>query len=237
MRKTPQAEDPPQQRTDAAEEAPAEPAAPAAGAGGESAGAGGAAGPEVTSEARAEGPKAEAGAESAPAPEAEPAEQPEAKEAAEPSGEAEPDPVAELMDRLIRLQADFENYRRRAQREKEEIARYGTQRLIINLLPVLDNLERALATPPNPGDERLRQGVELTARSFREILAKEGLQPIEAVGKPFDPHLHEAVATGEDPDKEDGIVLEEFQKGYMLGDRVIRASMVKVNTRSQRADQ
>jgi len=137
--------------------------------------------------------------------------------------------VAELTDRLIRLHADFENYRRRMQREKEEVAVYANQRLLLNLLPVLDNLERALATPPTPGDERLRQGVELTARSFRDLLSKEGVTPIEAVGKPFDPNLHEAMMTDEDPQQEDGIVLAEFQKGYRLGDRVIRASLVKVN--------
>lgn len=208
MKKSPQAEDPPeQQAAGEAEAAPAQPADAAGGAGAES-GA-----PEAGADSEA--PAAEAAVDGAP-------------------GEAEPeaDRVAELMDRLIRLQADFENYRRRVQREKEEIAQYGTQRLLINLLPVLDNLERALATPPNPGDERLRQGVELTARSFLEVLAKEGVKPIEAVGQPFDPHLHEAVMTGDDPDKEEGIVLEEFRKGYMLGDRVIRASMVKVNTRS-----
>lgn len=207
MKKSPQAEDPPEQQTGEAEAVPAQPADAAGGAGAES-GA-----PEAGADSEA--PAAEAAVDGAP-------------------GEAEPeaDRVAELMDRLIRLQADFENYRRRVQREKEEIAQYGTQRLLINLLPVLDNLERALATPPNPGDERLRQGVELTARSFLEVLAKEGVKPIEAVGQPFDPHLHEAVMTGDDPDKEEGIVLEEFRKGYMLGDRVIRASMVKVNTRS-----
>ena len=140
--------------------------------------------------------------------------------------------VAELTDRLIRLHAEFENYRRRMQREKEEVALYGIQRLLLNLLPVLDNLERALATPPTPGDERLRQGVELTVRSFMAILEKEGITPIEAVGKPFDPNLHEAMMTDEDPEQEDGVVLAEFQKGYRLGDRVIRASLVKVNRRS-----
>ncbi|MBP2017358.1 molecular chaperone GrpE [Symbiobacterium terraclitae] len=140
--------------------------------------------------------------------------------------------VAELTERLIRLHADFENYRRRMQREKEEVAVYGNQRLLLNLLPVLDNLERALATPPTPGDERLREGVELTARAFRAVLEKEGVTPIEAVGKPFDPNLHEAMMTDEDPEQEDGVVLAEFQKGYRLGDRVIRASLVKVNRRS-----
>lgn len=136
--------------------------------------------------------------------------------------------IADLRERLIRSQADFENYKRRMAREKEELAVYANQKLLLNLLPVLDNLERALATQPATGDEKLRQGVEMTARSFREILAKEGVSPIEAVGRPFDPNEHEAVMTEESTEHEDGTVLFEFQKGYRLGDRVIRPSMVKV---------
>jgi molecular chaperone GrpE len=134
----------------------------------------------------------------------------------------------ELKDRLVRAQADFENYKRRMQREKEELAVYANQKLILNLLPVLDNLERALTTAASPGDEKLRQGVELTARSFRELMGKEGITAIEAVGQPFDPNVHEAVMTEESTEQEDGTVLFEFQKGYRLGDRVIRPSMVKV---------
>lgn len=139
--------------------------------------------------------------------------------------------IEELTDRLLRLQAEFENYRRRMQREKEEVALYANQKLLLSLLPVLDNLERALGTPRVEGDEKLRQGVELTARSFRDTLAKEGVTPIEAVGQPFDPNLHEAVMTEEDPEQPDGTVLAEFLRGYRLNDRVIRASMVKVNKR------
>lgn len=137
--------------------------------------------------------------------------------------------ITDLKDRWVRSQADFENYKRRMAREKEELAVYANQKLLLNLLPVLDNLERALGTAPSAGDEKLRQGVEMTARSFREALAKEGLAPIEAVGTPFDPNLHEAVMTEESADHEDGTVLMEFQKGYRLGDRVIRPSMVKVS--------
>lgn len=137
--------------------------------------------------------------------------------------------AAELENRLLRAQADFENYRRRVQREKEDLAIYANQKLVLNLLPVLDNLDRALGTPAAPGDEKLRQGVELTARSFRDILAKEGVTAIEAVGKPFDPNFHEAVMTVESDEHDDETVLSEFQKGYQLGDRVIRPSMVQVS--------
>jgi len=140
--------------------------------------------------------------------------------------------VADLTKRLLRAQADLENYRRRAQRELEERTVYANQRLILNLLPVLDNLDRALATPPTQGDERLRQGVELTARSFREILGKEGVTEIEAVGKEFDPNLHEAVMTVESDEHPEGTIVAEFLKGYKLGDRVIRPSKVQVSSGS-----
>lgn len=135
---------------------------------------------------------------------------------------------ADLKDRLARSLAELENYRRRVQREKEDLAIYANQKLILSLLPVLDNLDRALATPATAGDEKLRQGVELTARSFRETLAKEGVTPIEAEGQPFDPNLHEAVMTEDSSEHDDGLVITEFLKGYRLADRVIRASMVKV---------
>lgn len=152
-----------------------------------------------------------------------------------PVGAAEADrlqaEVADLSARLLRVQADFENYRRRVQREKEETILFANQRLLLNLLPILDNLERALATAPAPGDEKLRQGVELTARSFRDTLAKEGLTVIEAVGQPFDPNLHEAVMTVASAEQPEGTVLSEFQKGYRLGERVIRPSMVQVSSK------
>jgi molecular chaperone GrpE len=137
--------------------------------------------------------------------------------------------VADVTNRLMRVQADYENYKRRVQKEKEDLAVYANQKLLLNLLPVLDNLERAMAAPAAPGDEKLRQGVELTARSFRDILAREGLSPIEAVGQSFDPNIHEAVMTVESAEHPDGTVVLEFQKGYRLGDRVIRPSMVQVS--------
>lgn len=137
--------------------------------------------------------------------------------------------IADLSSRLLRAQADFENYRRRTAKEREDLVAYANQRLLISFLPVLDNLDRALSAPKVEGDDKLRQGVELTARSFREILAKEGVIPIEAAGTPFDPNLHEAVMTVESEEHEDGTVVAEFQKGYRLADRVIRPSMVQVS--------
>jgi molecular chaperone GrpE len=139
------------------------------------------------------------------------------------------DQIAELTSRLARAQADHENYRRRMQKEKEDVAVYANQKLLLNLLPVLDNLDRALATLPATGDEKLRQGVEMTARSFREILARENVVAIEAVGQAFDPNVHEAVMTIDSDEHPDGTVLVELQKGYRLGDRVIRPTMVQVS--------
>jgi len=139
------------------------------------------------------------------------------------------DEIADLSARLARAHADHENFRRRTTKEREEFALYANQRLILSLLPVLDNLERALSTPATEGDEKLRQGLEMTARSFREALAKEGATPIVAVGQPFDPKLHEAVMTVESDEHEDGTVILEFQKGFRLGDRVVRPSMVQVS--------
>lgn len=138
--------------------------------------------------------------------------------------------VVELKNQLARTQADWENYKRRVAREKEELVAFANQRLLLGLLPVLDNLDRAIATAPAPGDEKLRQGVEMTARSFRDTLAKEGVAEIEAApGQPFDPVLHEAVMTVENPSFEEDQIVLEFQKGYKLGDRVIRPSRVQVN--------
>lgn len=187
---------------------------------------------ELAGDGLGDGPGEPVGAEAGAPAQAEPA-------PAEPAGGSGADgtdllaearaETAEVTGRLLRLQADFENYRRRVQREREELALFANQKLLLSLLPVLDNLERALGTPVAEGDEKLRQGVELTARSFREILLREGVEAIAAVGQPFDPNLHEAVMTIESAEHPEGTVVAEFQKGYRLGDRVIRPSMVQVS--------
>ncbi|MEW6724549.1 MAG: nucleotide exchange factor GrpE [Bacillota bacterium] len=132
-----------------------------------------------------------------------------------------------------RAQADFENYRRRAEAERRSFLAYANQELVLKLLPVLDNLERALATDRGSSGDGLRQGVELIARQFREVLAGAGVVPIEAMGKPFDPLYHEALMQAEDAEAEDDTVLQEFERGYMMGDRVIRPSKVKVSRRPE----
>lgn len=137
----------------------------------------------------------------------------------------------ENQNQFLRAKADLENFRRRAQREKEESRKYRSASLAESLLPAFDNFERALAASRDTGDtESLIKGVEMVFKQMQQALEQEGIEPIEAVGKPFDPHFHEAVAQEESDEYESGIVMEEMQKGYKLKDRVIRPSMVKVSS-------
>lgn len=131
----------------------------------------------------------------------------------------------EYYSRLARVQADFENYRRRTQREKEELYSLAAEQMVLKFLPVLDNLERALKATEGEG---WREGVEMTLRQFRDLLCREGITSIEAEGEPFDPNLHDAVMQVEG-DQEEPLVVEVFQKGYRFRDKVIRPSMVKVS--------
>ncbi len=138
--------------------------------------------------------------------------------------------LGEFENRYLRLQADFDNFRRRSRLETEANEKYRAQKLIMEILPAIDNFERALKMEvENEQSSALLQGMEMVYRGLLDALSKEGLQTIEAVGKEFDPHLHQAVMQGEDADFGSNIVIEEFQKGYLLKDRVIRPSMVKVN--------
>ncbi|NMD70646.1 nucleotide exchange factor GrpE [Bacillus sp. DNRA2] len=133
-------------------------------------------------------------------------------------------------NRNLRLQADFDNIRRRSRLEAEASEKYRAQSLITDLLPALDNFERALAmTTENDETKSLQQGMEMVYKSLLEALKKEGVELIDAVGKEFDPNFHQAVMQVEDANFGSNIVVDEFQKGYCLKDRVIRPSMVKVN--------
>jgi molecular chaperone GrpE len=145
--------------------------------------------------------------------------------------------VERLQDRLARLQAEFENYKKRMAREKAEFLKFATEGLLLEFLPVLDNLERAIASAraDTSGREAVVEGIDMIARLFRGTLEKAGVKPMEAVGKPFDPSLHQAVAQVETPGGPDHVVLEEIQKGYLLEGRVLRAAMVKVSRASSPA--
>ena len=129
-------------------------------------------------------------------------------------------------DRLVRLQADFDNVRKRAGRDHDLQRTSAAADLMRHLLPVLDNLDRALRTCA--GDDPMRRGIGLIHQQMIDLLEKEGLRAVPAVGEPFDPHRHEAVDVIDSPGSEPGVVIEEMQRGYMYKDRLIRPSLVKV---------
>ena len=140
-----------------------------------------------------------------------------------------PDERQELQDKYLRLAAEFENYKRRAQRDQREYVQFANEGLLKELLPIVDNLERAIqASKEQRESEGLVQGVELTLKQFLETLMKFGVRRIDSVGKLFDPALHQAVARVESTNAPENTVLEEYQKGYLLHDRVLRAAMVAV---------
>jgi molecular chaperone GrpE len=134
----------------------------------------------------------------------------------------------ELMDTLVRRQADFENYRKRVEKERQQEHHRGTEGLIESLLPVLDAFERALAVEDDPGYTEFRKGFELIYRQLWEALAKRGLERIESVGKEFNPHFHHAIERVETTEHADGIVVGELQPGYVFHGRVLRPAMVRV---------
>jgi molecular chaperone GrpE len=138
-------------------------------------------------------------------------------------------------DLWIRARADFENYTKRVQRESEDLRRMAGSELLERILPVLDNLGRALeGDSDGPG---FREGIALITRQLAESLAAMGLEPIVAVGAPFDPVFHEAVATQKDSGQPPNTVLEEVQKGYMFKGRVLRHSMVRVAVASEGSEE
>ncbi|QOY36198.1 nucleotide exchange factor GrpE [Anaerobacillus isosaccharinicus] len=138
--------------------------------------------------------------------------------------------VAELNNRLLRMQADYDNFRRRTRLDMEAAAKYKAQSLIEELIPAIDNFDRALAVKVDSDDAKsLLQGMEMVYRQLTDALKNEGLETIHAVGQSFDPHYHQAVMQVESDEHEPNQVIEELQKGYKLKDRVIRPTMVKVS--------
>lgn len=140
--------------------------------------------------------------------------------------------LAEKQDRLVRLQADFENFRRRTLKEREEAHSFGHQNLVKDLLPAVDNLERALEHARTSGREDLEallQGIDLVQRDLMGVLAKHGVAEIEAKGMPFDPAWHEALAQVDDESVPLNTVTQVFQKGYRLRDRMLRPAQVVVS--------
>jgi molecular chaperone GrpE len=135
----------------------------------------------------------------------------------------------EYKDLLLRKSAEFDNYRKRVDRERQAVGDAAAASMIEEILPLLDDLDRALKVEPgNDAGESYRRGVELIHRQLDDILRKRGVRVIEALGAEFDPHFHQAVAYDAAEGRREGEVIEEFRRGYMLGDRLLRPSMVKV---------
>jgi molecular chaperone GrpE len=137
-----------------------------------------------------------------------------------------------LLDRLARMQADFENARKRAAKEQQDFRDYALADAIKSLLPTLDSFERALQSSANEKSE-LRSGVELIYKQLQDSLTKLGLRPVPANGEPFDPRLHQAIEMVETADVPDHQIVEELQRGYKLKDRLLRPAMVKVASNSK----
>lgn len=138
--------------------------------------------------------------------------------------------VNAVNDRLLRLHAEFENYKKRASRERSEFVRFANEGLILELLPVVDSLEHAVATSRTGGKvQDFAEGVDIILRLFQTTLEKVGVKPIEALGREFDPNFHQAVTQVEATDGRDNIVVEEVRKGYLLEGRLLRPAMVKVS--------
>ena len=144
--------------------------------------------------------------------------------------------LSEAKEKYLRLYAEFENYRKRVQKDREELVKYSIEPLVMELLTVIDNLEMALEHSENDATaESLIEGVELTLREFRKVIGKYGVQEIESLGKPFDPAYHHAINQVQRNDVESNTVVEEYRKGYLLKDRVIRPSLVAVSRREGEA--
>lgn len=136
----------------------------------------------------------------------------------------------ENYQKFLRTQADFDNFRRRTRKEKEDQAKYASLNLLEQLLPAVDNFERAIEASKTTQDfDSLVKGIDMVFKQLDQALQNEGLEVIPAVGEAFDPHFHQAVMQVEDSEFESGIVVEELQKGYKLKDKVIRPAMVKVS--------
>ena len=185
----------------------------------------------VPEETKAEEPEAKEEAELPPeAPEEEAkqeeAKPEEAKPEEKPAGEKKPDELAALNDRYLRICAEYDNFRRRSQKEKDALYGDIKANTLKSFLPVYDNLVRALAQPTE--DEAYKKGVEMIMTQFNSIMEKMGVTPMDCLGKKFDPAFHNAVMHVDDPEKGENEIVDVFQEGFMLGDKVVRHAMVKV---------
>lgn len=152
----------------------------------------------------------------------------EAQEKTAPLSEAEKK-AAETWEQMLRLRADLENTKKRLEREKQEAIRFANEKLLIEVLPIMDNLDRAMASLTEGHDpEKVKDGLKIAQRELHDVLEEHGVQVVKSVGELFDPQVHEAVGVVDDKDAKDGAVVEEIQRGYLLNGRLIRASRVKI---------
>ncbi|MCX8027959.1 MAG: nucleotide exchange factor GrpE [Thermodesulfovibrionales bacterium] len=145
--------------------------------------------------------------------------------------------IEEVKEKYLRLYAEFENYKRKTQKDREELIKYSNEALIYEILPIVDSIEMAIKhslEAQNEGVNALRQGVENTLREIYRTLEKFGVSPIQAKDKPFDPTLHHAMSQVERDDIAENTVVEEFRKGYILKDKVIRPSLVVVSKKTDK---
>lgn len=151
----------------------------------------------------------------------------------EPSPESELDQLraeaAQYKDNYLRATADFQNFKRRTEKEKADIYKYASEKLLVEILPIVDNIERAMSHVPEQEQGGLADGLRMIQKSLLNLLDKNGVEPIGAVGEIFDPEVHHAVQMVPSEDHEPHVVIEEYQKGYKLNGKVIRHSMVKVS--------
>ena len=144
--------------------------------------------------------------------------------------------LQEINAKYLRLYAEFDNYKKRVSKDKEELIKYGNESLLYEILPFIDHLEMALKHASNEVSSGLVQGVEITLRDLRKTLEKFGLTAIEADGKTFDPVVHHAMSQVERNDTEDNTVVEEFRRGYMLRDKVLRPALVAVSKKTVKSE-
>ena len=141
----------------------------------------------------------------------------------------------QYFDNLLRLQAEFENYKKRSSKEKEQYLKFATEGLIYELIGVLDNFERAFDSAHKMNDfKSLHQGVEMILKQIHALLKKNGVKKIDCLGKPFDPTTQEAIAHAETNEHPENTVIEEVQKGYLLGEKIIRPAVVKVSRKPEK---
>ena len=145
------------------------------------------------------------------------------------SADTESQKAKENLDHLLRLKADFENSKKRLEREKQEAVKFANDKLLLEILPVVDNLDRAMASLSEGHDpEKVKQGLKLAQEEIHQVLESHGVKMVRALGEPFDPQVHEAVATVESAEAKEGTVMDEVQRGYLLNGRLIRPSRVRI---------